>query len=96
MNKIRKLLKTHKDCKKFSDLLILQIKENKPISENSMIDGMVIGFIFSNDLVFEELILDKLEGRLLDSTIQKIENIVIWIVNNEDYLCELIKNKLIK
>lgn len=34
-----------------------------------------------------DLFLQKDMGRVLDGTIQKLEQIVIWCTNNEDELC---------
>jgi hypothetical protein len=93
MKKLQKLIKTKKDCEDFIDLLINQAKENKPISNNPMIDGMIICFFLCNRLFIIDFFTVGLKGRLLDSTKQQLEQSFIWLINNENKLCELIKQK---
>lgn len=85
MKRLQKKIKTKADFEKFTEKLGERMKNNKPISENPMIDGMVIGFILTTKFAID-LFLNKDMGRVLDGTIQKLEQIVIWCTNNEDEL----------
>jgi hypothetical protein len=89
MENLLKKFKSKKDFEKFTKILSERMKENKPISDKPMIDGMVIGFILTTNFALD-LFLQKDMGRVLDGTIQKLEQIVIWCTNNEDELCLLL------
>ena len=81
--------KLQEDFDKFTKMLSERIQDEKPISNKPMIDGMVIGFILTTTFAID-LFLQKDMGRVLDGTIQKLEQIVIWCTNNEDELCRLL------
>ena len=49
---------------------------------------MVIGFILTTNFAID-LFLQNDMGRVLDGTIQKLEQMVIWCTNNEDELCRI-------
>lgn len=89
MEKLLKKFKSKEDFEKFTKILSERMKENNPISDKPMIDGMVIGFILTTSFAID-LFLQKDMGRVLDGTIQKLEQIVIWCTNNEDELCRLL------
>jgi thiamine pyrophosphokinase len=89
MEKLLKKFKTKDDFDRFSKILYERIKENKPISDKPMIDGMIIVFILTTDFAID-LFLQNDIGRVLDGTIQKFEQMVIWCANNEDELCSLL------
>ena len=89
MKKLLKKFKTKEDFEKFSKILSERMKDGKPISDKPMIDGMVIGFILTTKFAVD-LFLQKDMGRVLDGTIQKLEQIVIWCTNNEDELSSLL------
>ncbi len=89
MEKLLKKIKTKDDFDRFSKILSERMKENKPISDKPMIDGMVIGFILTTNFAID-LFLQNDMGRVLDGTIQKLEQMVIWCTNNEDELCSLL------
>jgi hypothetical protein len=89
MEKLLKKFKTREDFEKFSKILSEKMKDGKPISDKPMIDGMVIGFILTTNFAID-LFLQNDMGRVLDGTIQKLEQIVIWCTNNEDELCSLL------
>ena len=72
-------------------MLITQVKENRPISENPMLDGMIIGFILSTPSS-EYLFIDREMGSLLDGTIQKLEHVTTWVTNNEDELSSILES----
>lgn len=88
MKKLLKKFKTKKDFEKFTEILSERMKDNNPISDKPMIDGMVIGFILTTKFS-QDLFLQKDMGNVLDGTIQKLEQIVIWCSNNEDELCRI-------
>lgn len=90
MEKIRKKVNTKKRFDKMLNILSERIKTNQPISDNGMLDGMIIGFMFSTESFTRDLFLNKEMGRVLDGTLQKLEQIVIWCSNNEDELCRLL------
>ena len=89
MEKLLKKFKTKKDFEKFSKILSERMKNGIPISDKPMIDGMVIGFILTTNFAVD-LFLQNDMGRVLDGTIQKLEQIVIWCTNNEDELCSIL------
>jgi hypothetical protein len=88
MEKLLKKIKSKKDFDKFIKVLSQRMKDNNPISDNPMIDGMVIGFILTTKFS-KDLFLQKEMDSVLDGTIQKLEQIVIWCNRNEDVLCDL-------
>lgn len=89
MENLLKKFKTKEDFDKFCEILAERMRQNKPISENPMTDGMVIAFILTTNFAVD-LFLQKEMGRVLDGTIQKLEQIIIWCSNNEDELCGLL------
>lgn len=89
MEKLLKKFKSKEDFKKFTKILSERMKDNNPISDNPMIDGMVIGFILTINFALD-LFLQKDMGSVLAGTMQKLEQIVIWCTNNEDELCRLL------
>ena len=89
MEKILKKIKSKEDFDNFSKILSERIKNNKPISNNPMVDGMVIGFILTTSFSID-LFLQKEMGVVLDVSLQKLEQIVIWCTNNEEELCFLL------
>ena len=89
MKNIIKKIKSKEDFDKFTKILSERMKDDKSISDKPMIDGMVIGFILTTKFAVD-LFLQKDMGRVLDGTIQKLEQIVIWCTNNEDELCRLL------
>lgn len=91
-NKLSKYISTIEDFDKFSSILANRMKNNKSISDNPMIDGLVIGFILTSGSYVRDLFLGYEIERLLDSSIQKLELIIIWILNNEDELCNIISD----
>jgi|GEM_PF-6107130 len=90
MEKIRKKINTKKRFDKMLNVLVTRILENKPISNNAMLDGMIIGLMLSTESFTRDLFLDREMGRVLDGTIQKLEQIAVWAYNNEDELCKIL------
>lgn len=91
MKKIKKLIKSGEDFNKLLDILILRVKDNMPISDNPMLDGLIISFMVSKEGFTRDLFLGEYMGRVLDGTLQQLEQISIWVMNNEDALCEIFK-----
>lgn len=89
MEKLLKKFKSKEDFEKFTKILSERMKDNNPISDKPMIDGMVIAFILTTKFALD-LFLQKDMGHVLDGTMQKLEQIVIWCTNNEDELCRLL------
>lgn len=92
MKKLRECIKSGEDFKKFTDMLILRVGKGEAVSDSPMLDGLVIGFIVSTYSFTQDLVLDKYMGRVLDGTMQKLEQITIWLCNNEGKLIELYKD----
>ena len=93
MEKIIKKIKSKEDFDRMVNILLERVKSNQPISDNGMIDGLIIGFLYSTSFAMD-LFTDKEMGRVLDGTLQKLEQITIWLTNNEDELCRIVsKNK---
>ena len=88
--KIRKKVKSKEDFDRLLSILSNRIKNNTPISDNPMLDGAIISFMVTTSDFTLDLFLDKEMGRVLEGTIQKLEQIAIWVSNNEDKLCELL------
>ncbi|NCN51919.1 hypothetical protein GW931_02815 [archaeon] len=89
MEKLLKKFKTKNDFDRFSKILFERMIENKPISDKPMVDGIIIGYILTTNFAID-LFLQKEMGRVLDGTIQKLEQIVVWCTNNEESLCRLL------
>ena len=91
MKKIQNKIQTLEDFDKLMKILSDRVKENKPISDNPMLDGMIIGFMFSTYKFSRDLILDTFNNQhILDGTLQKLENIAIWLSNNEEEIIKLL------
>ena len=93
MEKLSYLVNTSKRFDKFLNLLTDRIINNKPISDNSMLDGAIISMILSKKIFVKDLLLKRDMGRVLDGTISQLKQIVIWINNNETELIEIFKGK---
>ncbi len=89
MNNIKKLIRNKAQFDYFLEILLNRIKNNQPISDNPMLDGMIISFIAYNGFALD-LILNKEMGHVLDGSLQQLEQIVIWMCNNESKLCEIL------
>lgn len=92
MKKIRKKIKSKEDFDRMINLLLERVKSNQPISDNGMIDGLIIGFLCSTSFAMD-LFTDNEMGRVLDGTLQKLEQITIWVSNNEDEICHILSTK---
>lgn len=89
MKKLRECIKSGEDFKKFTDMLVLRVGKGEAVSDAPMVDGLIIGFIVSTYSFTQDLVLDKYMGRVLDGTMQKLEQISIWLCNNEGRLIKL-------
>ena len=93
MEKLSELVNTSKRFDKFLNLLTDRIINNKPISNNPMLDGAIISMILSKKIFVKDLLLKMGTGGVLDSTISQLKQIVIWINNNETELIKIFKGK---
>lgn len=93
MEKLSDLVNTSKRFDKFLNLLTDRIINNKPISDNSMLDGAIISMIISKKIFVKDLLLKMETGGVLDSTFSQLKQIVIWINNNETELIKIFKGK---
>lgn len=91
MVKLLKDIKKKEDFDRFCKILSERIGQNKPISDNPMIDGMIIGFILTTKFAVN-LFLQSEMGHVLDGTIQKLEQIAVWCTDNEDELCRILND----
>lgn len=89
MERLRKCVKSGEDFKKFTDMLVLRVGKGEAVSDAPMVDGLIIGFIVSTYSFTQDLVLGKYIGRVLDGTMQKLEQISIWLCNNEGRLIKL-------
>ena len=93
MEKLSELVNTSKRFDNFLNLLTDRIINNKPISNNPMLDGAIISMILSKKIFVKDLLLKRDMGRVLDGTISQLKQIVIWINNNETELIKIFKGK---
>ena len=93
MEKLSELVNTSKRFDKFLNLLTDRIINNKPISNNPMLDGAIISMILSKKIFVKDLLLKMELGRVLDGTISQLKQIVIWINNNETELIKIFNEK---
>ena len=93
MEKLSELVNTSKRFDTFLNLLTDRIINNKPISDNPMLDGAIISMILSKKIFVKDLLLKRDMGRVLDGTISQLKQIVIWINNNETELIKIFKGK---
>lgn len=87
------LYKKYKSKQKFNnfiDKLIKRILEKKPISDDAMLDGFIIGLIHSNSgYVWASALTDMQLPPMSDNQIQQVEQCIIWLLNNQEKLNEL-------
>lgn len=84
----------NKNWDMFLEFLFERVKNNNAISENSMLDGLIIGMILNYEMLTKEFFFsyDKDEiGSLFDKTITNIKQIGIWLFNNDEELNKLFK-----
>ena len=93
MEKLSELVNTSKRFDNFLNLLTDRIINNKPISNNPMLDGAIISMILSKKIFVRDLLLKRDMGRVLDGTISQLKQIVIWINNNETELIKIFNEK---
>lgn len=89
MKKIRRKIKSAEAYDKMLGILCDRVKDNKPISKNGMLDGLIIGFLVSSKRFALDLFLDREMGSVLDGTIQRLEHIITWVSDNEEELCRI-------
>ena len=75
---------------KFIDKLISRILDKKPISDDAMLDGFIIGLIHSNSgYVWGSVLTDMTLPPMSDNQIQQVEQCIIWLIDNQEKLNEL-------
>ena len=84
---LKKKIKSKEDYKVFESALLAVIKNNSAISDNPILDGFIIGLIYSNSKYVVNMLLtqDQLPP-LSDHTIQQLEHCLLWLHNNEKKL----------
>ena len=93
LSKLKRHIKTFEDLNVLKTVLMNRLLINSPISNNGMLDGLIIGFIVNKDKYVFSLLRNQNLGRVLDGTIQQLEQIVIWMINNQDSLCQIMKEE---
>ncbi len=96
MKKLSKKIRNKEDFNKLQEMLINRVINNNPISDNPMLDGMIIGFVFSTESFLLDIFMNidkptNVKNYVLDGTMQKLEQISIWITKNEEELCNIMK-----
>jgi hypothetical protein len=92
--KLKKKIKTEEDMLSFVDKLIICLKNEETISDNKMIDGFMIGLIYSNSKYISLLFLSNIDlPPMSDNSIQQLEQCYIWISKNEKKLVEIYNKK---
>jgi hypothetical protein len=92
--KLKKKIKTEEDMLSFVDKLIICLKNEETISDNKMIDGFMIGLIYSNSKYISFLFLSNIDlPPMSDNLIQQLEQCYIWISKNEKKLVEIYNKK---
>jgi hypothetical protein len=89
MIELKKRINSKEDFNSFCKLLAERVENNEPISDNPMLDGITIAFIVTTGFAYN-LFTDEHMGQVLDGTIQKLENILLWLMDNESKLCQII------
>lgn len=88
--KLKKKIKTKEDVLSLIDKLLICLKEEKTISDNKMIDGFMIGLIYSNSNYISNLFLNNIDfPPMSDNSIQQLEQCYIWLSKNEKKLIEI-------
>ena len=84
---LKKKIKSKEDYKVFESALLAVIKNNSAISDNPILDGFIIGLIYSNSKYVVNMLLtqDQLPP-LSDHNIQQLEQCLLWLHNNEKKL----------
>jgi hypothetical protein len=93
MKKLKRLIKTKEDVNRLMTILSDRVKNNQPISDNAMYDGLAISFLILRENIFFDIFREEYSGRLLDGTIQQVEVGIHWLIDNEDSLVKLLTDK---
>jgi hypothetical protein len=91
--KIKTKLNNKSDVQHLINLLIQKIKDKQSISEDPLLDGFIIGLIYCNSKYITTLLLtEDVLPPLTDNNIQQLEQVLIWITNNQNLLFDLLNN----
>jgi len=93
---LSKVIKDKSDVRLLIDFLIERIKQRYPITDNPLLDGFIIGLIHSNSGYISHFFTCTEESSLppsSDNTIQQLEQCVKWIINNEELLTKIFKDR---
>lgn len=86
----RKNIKSFTEFDNFTVKLIKRIEINKPISENGMNDGFVIGLMTAKASIVYEILTNNLgDTPISDNSIKMAKIVLIWLCDNWDTLKEL-------
>lgn len=91
MKRLIKKINTTEDYNNLLDILSKRVRDNQPISENGMYDGLIIGIMIDKKKFVESLLFEEHLDRVLDGTIQQLEHVVNWLDENEHGLLGLLK-----
>lgn len=97
--KIDKLLDIINDREDFDRMLSIlsdRVKDNNPISDNPMLDGMAISFIIGKEHFFRKLVFfneEKEKVKVLPGSLQQVEHGLIWLTENIETICDILKKE---
>lgn len=94
--KLKRLVKTRENFQQLIDRLIIGVTEDKPFGDRMFTqrDGFVVGLFYCNANYIRIMITtDEYLPNASDNTIQQLQEIMIWMMRNEDNLVTLFKAK---
>lgn len=91
MEKLKLPINSEDDYNRLLNTLSIRIKNNQPISDNGMYDGMIISFMIDKDRFVYPMLKGEYLDRVLDGTIQQLEHVIAWLFENDDKLCKIFK-----
>ena len=75
------------------NLLMDRVVNDIPISENGMVDGLMIGALHSKSITDINLFLSFPDYTRINGKHNSLHMIVNWLSANEDKLCEILSNQ---
>ena len=96
LKKIKKLVKKKEEFQKLLDMLIIGIAEGKYFGDRYFTaqDGFIVGLLYCNAGYIRILVTtDEFLPPASDNNIQQLQQILVWMIRNEDNLVTLFKAK---
>jgi hypothetical protein len=74
----------------FAGMLLEKVKANQAISNNGLLDGFMIGLIYTNAGYISQMIISNTQlPPMSDNGIQQLEQSFTWLINHEQKLVNL-------